>query len=402
MGLSSDDTTVRALSPGLSQRGVRDHNERLVLSQLQRHGAMPAIDLARLAGLSPPTVSTILKRLEAESLVLRGAPLRGKVGKPSVPMTLNPEGAFAVGLKIGRRNASLVLADFDGQVIDARDINYRYPVPDAVLSFLKDGLCAFEERLGAAWARVAGVGVARPYEIWKWPEAIGAPSSQLEAWKDLDLVKAIHGFTDLPVHLLNDATAACQSEHVFGRGREFKDYAYVFVGSFIGGGIVLNSTVFEGPSGNAGALGPLPAVTADGQERQLLDVASLHLLEASMRKAGRDPQLMWTDPNVWSLDDPLVSGWITSAAYHLARSALTLAAVIDFEAVLIDGAFPAHIRAALVQEIDRCMMVRDHRGLIVPRIEEASIGPRARELGGATGPFFARYLLNTHASVGTV
>lgn len=397
-----DDAAAQSLSPGLSQRGVRDHNERLLLSQLQRQGAMPASELARFSGLSPPTVSTILKRLEAESLILRGDPVRGKVGKPSVPMALNPQGAFSVGLKMGRRNAALVLADFDGQVIEHRDFNYAYPMPDAVLSFLRTGLAAFEARLGAQWRRVAGIGVARPYQIWEWPDAIGAPPKDLQIWEHFDLAAEIGTFTDLPVLLMNDATAACQSEHVFGRGREFRDYAYFFVGSFIGGGIVLNSTVFEGPSGNAGALGPLPAFTEDGREQQLLDVASLHLLEARMRKAARDPRALWTDPDVWSLDDPLVAAWVCSAATHLARSALTLAAVIDFEAIVVDGAFPPCIRDGLVQQMAQSMAHRDVRGLVVPAIEAGSIGLRARELGAATAPFFARYLLNTHVGLGAV
>jgi hypothetical protein len=51
-----DNRLVRSISTGLSQKGVRDHNERLLLSLVQRHGALPGSDLARLAGLSAPTV----------------------------------------------------------------------------------------------------------------------------------------------------------------------------------------------------------------------------------------------------------------------------------------------------------------------------------------------------------
>mgnify|MGYP000309253299 CR=1 FL=1 len=63
-----DDGLVRTLSIGLSQRGVRDHNERLLLSLIQRHDSLPGSDLAKIAGLSPPTVSGILRQLEAGGL----------------------------------------------------------------------------------------------------------------------------------------------------------------------------------------------------------------------------------------------------------------------------------------------------------------------------------------------
>jgi predicted ArsR family transcriptional regulator len=89
-----NDGLVRSISTGLSQKGVRDHNERLLLSLLQRNGPPPGSDLSRLAALSPPTVSGIFRRLEAEGLLERGAPVRGKVGKPSIPMRIAPDGAF--------------------------------------------------------------------------------------------------------------------------------------------------------------------------------------------------------------------------------------------------------------------------------------------------------------------
>ncbi|HBZ45105.1 MAG TPA: sugar kinase, partial [Maritimibacter sp.] len=104
-----EDGLVTSISSGLSQKGVRDHNGRLVLSLVQRHGAMPASDLAKMAGRSPPTVSSIVRLLERDGLLERGDPVRGKVGKPSIPMRLAPDGAYSLGLKIGRRSAELVL-----------------------------------------------------------------------------------------------------------------------------------------------------------------------------------------------------------------------------------------------------------------------------------------------------
>ena len=91
---------VRSPSAGVNQQGLRDHNERLILSILQRSGPLPGIDVARGAGLSAQTVSVILRGLEAEGLVRRGEPQRGRVGKPRTPMGLDPEGVFSVGLKI--------------------------------------------------------------------------------------------------------------------------------------------------------------------------------------------------------------------------------------------------------------------------------------------------------------
>ncbi len=395
-----DRIEMRSPSLGANQQGVRDHNERLILSMIQRQGALPGRDLARLAGLSPQTVSVILRELEQDGFIERGDPQRGRVGKPSVPMTLAADGVYSLGLKLGRRSADLVLADFHGTIRGQLQTTYRYPVPDHVFGFLKSGLATLTAGMGAdAVARIAGIGIAKPYQIWDWHETIGAPEGVLAAWREIDFVTEITRFSDLPVYVENDATAACRAEHVFGRGREFRDFAYFFVGSFIGGGVVLNHSVFEGATGNAGAFGSLPTLRPDGRMGQLIDSASLFLLEAALVKAGLEPSRLWAQPQDWTGFPDILDDWIDKAAAQIAQAALTVCAVIDFEAVLIDGGFPATVRDRLVDRVQEIMPTLDSRGLTPVVIHGGLVGGNARALGAACGPVFSRYLLNTHTTL---
>ncbi len=61
-----------------------------------------------------------------------------------------------------------------------------------------------------------------------------------------------------PAYLQNDMTAACGAELVFGQTKDINDFVYFYIGSFIGGGIVINGSLYPGRSGNAGALGSMP------------------------------------------------------------------------------------------------------------------------------------------------
>ena len=115
---------------------MRDHNERLVLSLVRQHGSLAKSDIARMTGLSAQTVSVIMRELEEEGLLLRQEPVRGKIGQPSIPMSLNPEGAYFLGLKIGRRSAELVLIDFLGSVRAMLQHSYRYPAPRETVEFV--------------------------------------------------------------------------------------------------------------------------------------------------------------------------------------------------------------------------------------------------------------------------
>src|SRR5437867_3112236 len=89
---------------GSSQGGLRQYNERVVLQAVRLHGALPGAEIARLTHLTAQTISLITKRLLDDGLLVKGAPVRGKVGQPSVPLALNPDGAYAIGVKVGRRS----------------------------------------------------------------------------------------------------------------------------------------------------------------------------------------------------------------------------------------------------------------------------------------------------------
>ena len=386
---------IRELSGGINQSGVRAFNERLLISLLQRNGALPGSDMARRTGLSPQTVSVILRKLETDGLLRRGTPVKGRVGKPSVPVDLDPNGLFSIGLKIGRRSADLLVMDFRGGIRDQKRLTYRYPMPDAVFGFLRAGLGDLVQRLSPDQrARICGIGVAAPSELWNWHDLVGAPEQEFRAWAATDIRAEAARFTDLPVFVVNDATAACRAEHMFGGGKRFRDYAYFFVGAFVGGGIVLNHAVVEGHQGNAGALGSLPV-----ERGQLIDVASIHLLESRLRDKDADPAMLWHLPQDWSGLSAEVDPWIDDTARHLARASLAACSVIDFEAVVIDGAMPPQVRARLVEQTRGYLAQGDLRGLIPPRIEAGQVGANARAIGAAAGPVIAQVLMDPGAGL---
>lgn len=398
-----DGDGIRDQSSGVNQRGIRDYNERLILSILQRHRSVPAADLARRTGLSKPTVSTILKNLEEDGLVRRGDPVRGKIGKPSIPIELEPDGVLSVGLKVGRRSADLALLNLSGEVRGKLHTTYDYPMPEPVFDFLRDGAKTLLEDLSPKLRkRVCGIGIAAPFELWKWHDLHGLDAERFQSWKDIDFATEVAGFSDLPVFVGNDATAACRAEHLYGREKEFRDYAYFFIGSFVGGGVVLNGTVFEGNQGNAGALGSMRSTGPLGESQQLIDVASLHLLEARLAEVGVDGSVLWQQPQDWSGLSRHVEPWIGQTAQELAKASLSICSVLDFQAILIDGAFPTDVRDKLVERTRRYLTHQDKRGLIGPRIEAGSVGHYARAIGAASTPIFSQYLLNTNAGLSAI
>lgn len=382
-------------SGGADQVRVRAHNERLVLSLVRRHGALSKADIARRSGLSAQTVSVIMRALEKDGLLSRGEPVRGRVGQPSIPMRLNPDAVLSFGVKIGRRSADLVLMDFVGGIRMQLHQIYPYPLPQDILSFVTSGIQELETRLSSKERlRLAGVGIAAPFELWNWAEEVGAPNGAMEVWRGVDLQAEIAARVPYPVYLQNDATSACGAELVFGVGPHYPDFVYFFIGSFLGGGIVLNSSIFVGRTGTAGALGPLPVRGRNGETQQLLEIASIFVLENLLRDHGFDPRPLWYSADNWiDFGEPLEI-WIQDTAKALAQAIVAAASVIDFSAAVIDGGFPDWVRERIVRATITAAAELDLQGVVMPEIIEGAVGPQARAIGGASLPIFARYLID--------
>lgn len=388
----SDEVRQAEISRGTNQAGVRLYNERLILSLIRRHGALPKVEIARLTGLSAQATTVIVKRLEADGLLLKGEPLRGKVGQPAVPFALNPEGAFAFGLKIGRKSSDLLLVDFCANIRAAIHLPHAYPTPEAIKALARDGVADMLAELNDQQrGRLAGFGIAAPFELWNWELEVGAPRDVLDQWRHFDPQGEIAALVPMPVVLCNDATAACAAEQFFGQSWSFRDFLYIFIGAFIGGGLVLDGHLFQGRRGNAGAIGSIPVPHGHGGSQQLIRSASIFALERKLVAAGVDPSPLWRSPQDWGDLGPTLDEWIEDVTTSLAHTILAAHALIDCEAAIIDGAIPSSVRSRIVARTTEHMSALDQQGLFPIRVCEGTIGPEARALGGAALPFLASF-----------
>jgi len=381
------------IASGADQSGVRLYNERLLLTLVRRFGPLSKIEVARLTGLSVQSTSAIMNRLQADGLLKREAPLRGRVGQPTVPMSLDPEGAYSIGLTIGRRGCDLVLIDFCGGVRERAHRAFPFPTPTAILDFVRERLPELTGSLtDAQRRRIVGLGVASPFQLWTWEEEIGAPAGALSAWREFDAVREISALCPHPVTLCNDATAACAAEFFFGPGWRHRDFLYFFLGEFIGGGIVLDGSLRIGRTGNAGAVGSMPvARAAEGDVAQLVACASLYQLERRLNSAGLDASPVWSASEDWNPFGAHLDAWIEDAARSLAFASVAALSVVDFEAIVVDGAMPASVRNRLSARTAAAFEGLDRRGLSDVKIVSGSIGADARAIGGAALPLIKSF-----------
>lgn len=377
---------------GSNQVGMRQFNERIVLQAIRLHGPLPKADVARLTRLSTQTASVIINGLLDDGLVVKQEPQRGKVGQPSVPIALNPDGAFSLGIKIGRRSLDVLAMDFVGRIRHRESMEYAYPDPAKVFTAIDKRLQRVNAQLGSNAQRVVGAGVAAPLWLGGWRDFLGAPEGAMEAWNGIDIGERIQQLTRVPVEFAKDTTAACVAELVFGRGRSMQNFLYLFIGTFVGGGLVIDSHLHPGPRGNAGAVGSLPISPAGSKDaRQVLHAASGHGLEQLMKTKGLPAAAAHDERALTPALRKLTDKWLKQACPALALTVTSAAALLDLDAVIIDGSMHRALIDDVVGHTETVLDGFNWEGIARPALLPGSIGPDARAMGGAILPLYRHF-----------
>lgn len=376
---------------GANHTGMRERNERLVLTLLRQRGPLSKSDIARATGLSAQTVSVIMRALEGEGLLIKCEPVRGKVGQPSVPMDLAPDGAFFLGLKIGRRRTEMVLLDFVGTVRGKRVTRHDHPTPDESIDFAVTAAADLVAQMPPdSAARIAGLGIGLPSRLRDWATALHLDDMAMADWQERDIRAELSTRMPWPVILTNDASAACNAELVFGRKEKPSSFLYACMSFFIGGGVVLDGILLTGHKGNAGALASMPVPAIEGATQPLHTAASLATLES--RLGGNVPWL-WESTEGWNIPPDVLDPWLEEAAAGIAFTAVSAAALCELEAVVIDGWLPRDLRRQLCTATAAAIGRLDTRGIAVPEVIEGTIGCDARAMGAASLVLSSRFLL---------
>lgn len=389
---------IDRVGQGRNSVNLRRFNERLVLQVLRRAGVLSKADLARRANLTNTAIGSIAQSLETDGLIqLKGRRLEGQRGQPATLLQINAKGAFGIGVRLDRDLIETALVDFDGEIL-AREVHRNLlPKPKEALALVRRDIQKVLKAIPPRERdRVAGIGVAQPFNLGAWLRELGYRDMDFRPWDDYDFAAELGASTGYQVFSENDGNSAAIAELFYGCGRRFDDFVHLFFGPVIGGGAVVDGDCLRGASGNACDIAVMPvppsklasARTLDSAWDILLSRASLTALERHLRHAG--VELGETSAELEALvaqGHPAIDEWLEDCVDAVAPALRSIVSVLDVPVIVIDSDVGGLVQP-LMQRLQALMARQAPEARGVPEFVRGSFGADAGAIGAASLPMF--------------
>jgi predicted NBD/HSP70 family sugar kinase len=255
---SAEGISFAAGQPSL----LRAINERSVLELIRRAGASSRAQIARAIGLSKPTVSLALSSLLDAGLVHEVGRATGGKGPSAVLYELNPGSGWVVGIDVGAHRLRAALANITGTIVARRDERARSRSSGALVTQIGEIAHQVARDAGLEWRQVTHTCVGNP-GVLDPARGLLAHAPNLPGWGRQGLVGAIRSELGTLVSFENDVNLAALGERSAGAGRGVPNFVFLWVGTGVGMGIVIDGAVYRGAGGAAGEIGYMPVGAGD-------------------------------------------------------------------------------------------------------------------------------------------
>ncbi len=237
---------------------LRAINERTLLEYLRRHKPTSRAQLARATRLSKPTVSQALASLEDAGLVrAMGQSISSKGGRIAILYEPNPNAGYVVGIDVGRGWIRAAVANLAGQIIARNDKLNDAQSASALVALISHLARDVVADAGLSWSQVVHAVIGTP-GVFDEPSKRVLFASNLPEWGRHGLLTELQAAFGLSLSVENDANLAALGERSFGWGSSADTFVYIWVGTGVGMGIVINGALYRGARGAAGEIGFLP------------------------------------------------------------------------------------------------------------------------------------------------
>jgi predicted NBD/HSP70 family sugar kinase len=314
-------------------------NRLRVLDAVREHGALTQVEIAAVTGLSPATVSNMVKELHLADAVVLTPSVRN--GRRAVQVSLAAASGLLAAIVFGDRDVRVAIGTGGGEMIGHK----RLPLPadhpgDEGISRASRLLHEVVEASGHSMPEVRAATVGLPAPIDTVSGQVGSDGI-LPRWRGVEVAGSMQEVLGVNVLLDNTANLAAVGESKHGALRDVRNGVFVKASYGIGAGLILGGELYRGSAGTAGEIGHV-TIDEDGPlcrcgNRGCLDtfVGSEALLRALRPSHG---DLSLRDVLKRALEgDPGCVRVLGDAGRHLGAAVANVVNLLNPEVVAVGG-----------------------------------------------------------------
>ncbi|WP_432073248.1 ROK family transcriptional regulator [Streptomyces wuyuanensis] len=232
-------------------------NDRAALDLLLEHGPLSRTRIGMLTGLSKPTASQLLARLEAAGLVVATGTAEGRPGPSARLYAINARAAFAAGLDVTAQRIRAAVADLTGTTVGEHVTETRGSRSESVVRQVAEALDGAVKAAGITRGDVHRLVVGTP---GAFDPATGRLryASHLPGWHSPALLGELAAALPMPVEYENDVNLVAVAEQRLGAARGHRDFVLLWDDEGLGAALVIGGRLHRGFTGGAGEIGFLP------------------------------------------------------------------------------------------------------------------------------------------------
>ncbi len=378
---------------GTNLEQAKSHNRRVVIEAVRINGALSRAEIARMTALSSQTISNIVGELETVGILKAAARRKAGRGQPATPLSIDPEGAYSIGLQLDHRELIGVVVDLAGKIRSRSLLAVDQPGPGQALPAMQRLIAKLLKSARIDRSRLLGIGLAMPGPFGVEGITSVGPTA-LPGWQDFPIAAELGRLTGLAVIVENDATAAAIGERLHGVARSLDSFVYLFIGTGLGAGLFLGGHLFKGSAHNAGEIGhmivepegrPCPCGNRGCFERYLSLRAAYEWLKFPDPDHA-SPEML---SELLARGDRRLQRWIGSVLPPMRRAVNILESMLDPDAIVLGGFLPLPILEMLFERLEPLPpSVGARRARTSPRILLGAAGRETSALGAAALPIF--------------
>lgn len=242
---------------------VRAYNRYSILNTIRSSGMISRIDISKTTGLSRASVTGITAELMDEGLIVEKETGAYAGGRRPVLLSLNPDGAYVLGVNVALNQISVAVVDFLARckVFHTAPLEADCYTPEALAEKIAQAIQACMWKSSFSRDRISGVGVGLPGLVDS--EAGLVRYIPHYEWIDLDFRDILEKKIGHKIFIDNDTNNLAIAEHWFGLARDSENFITIAIETGIGAGCVVNGQLMRGDSGMASEFGHM-IIDSDG------------------------------------------------------------------------------------------------------------------------------------------